>query len=103
MGSSTTTVFVDNLASSEALATKKANAKVLLSPSLSAVEKDGGPPTVAIDNQQVNWIASNSDVYAFFTALLSEHPDIDGGLFDAAAELFGLEADGEDAQADLGS
>jgi hypothetical protein len=59
--------------------------------------------TAAIDNQQVNWIASDSDVYAFFTALLSEHADIDDGLFDAAAELFGLKPDDQDEQANLDS
>lgn len=53
--------------------------------------------TAAIDDQQVNWIASDSFAYASFTALLSEHTDIDDGLFDAAAELFGLKPDDEDA------
>ncbi|KVZ09031.1 hypothetical protein WL80_01290 [Burkholderia ubonensis] len=47
----------------------------------------------AIDNSQIRWIASDSDVYAFFTALLSEHTDIDAGLFDAAVEIFGKSSD----------
>lgn len=50
----------------------------------------------AIGNNQISWIASDSDVYAFFTALLGEHPDVDAGLTDAAAELFGLKPDDED-------
>lgn len=49
--------------------------------------------TAAIDNNQIHWIASDSDVYAFFTALLSEHTGIDPGLFEAAAEVFGKSSD----------
>ena len=52
--------------------------------------------TAAIDNSQIRWIASDDDVYAFFTAVLSEHTDIDSGLFDAAAELFGKTSDEEE-------
>ncbi|WP_454826649.1 PIN domain-containing protein [Paraburkholderia xenovorans] len=47
----------------------------------------------AIDNSQIRWIASDDDVYAFFSALLSEHPDIDAGLFEAAEEVFGKPTD----------
>jgi hypothetical protein len=49
-------------------------------------------------NQQISWIASDSDVYAFFTALMSEHPNIDGGLYEAAAKLFGQHSDNDDEQ-----
>ncbi|WP_316679564.1 PIN domain-containing protein [Ralstonia chuxiongensis] len=47
----------------------------------------------AIDNSQIRWIASDEDVYAFFTALLSEHADIDAGLFEAVEEVFGKSSD----------
>ncbi len=47
----------------------------------------------AIDNSQIRWIASDDDVYAFFSALLSEHTDIDAGLFEAAEEVFGKPSD----------
>lgn len=50
----------------------------------------------AINNSQISWVASDSDVYAFFTALLNEHTDVASGLSDAAAEVFGLMPDDED-------
>jgi hypothetical protein len=52
--------------------------------------------TAAIDNSQINLIASDDDVYAFFSGLLVEHLHIDGGLWDAAAEVFGLASDPSD-------
>jgi len=50
----------------------------------------------AIDNSQIALIASDDDVYAFFSALLEEHLDIDAGLWNAAAEVFGLSTDDSD-------
>jgi hypothetical protein len=50
----------------------------------------------ALTNNQISWIASDSDVFAFFTAVLGEHPDVDAGLAETAAELFGLIPDEED-------
>ncbi|MFP3609264.1 PIN domain-containing protein [Paraburkholderia sp. SIMBA_050] len=45
--------------------------------------------TAAIDNTQIRWIASDSDVYAFYITLLVDHlNDVDAGLHDAAAEIF---------------
>lgn len=52
--------------------------------------------TAALDNSQIGWIASDSDVYAFFTGLLSEHHDLDVDLTLQVAELFGLLQDDED-------
>jgi hypothetical protein len=52
--------------------------------------------TAALKNNQISWIASDSDVFAFFTALLNEHHDVEAGLAEAAAELFGLIPDEED-------
>ncbi|MDP9155346.1 MAG: PIN domain-containing protein [Pseudomonadota bacterium] len=50
----------------------------------------------AIDNKQINWIASDSDVYAFYTALLLEHVNkVDHGLHDVVAELFGTATENE--------
>lgn len=43
----------------------------------------------AVDNNQIQWIASDDDVYAFFSALLSEYTDIEAKLFNAAVEIFG--------------
>jgi hypothetical protein len=44
----------------------------------------------AINNNQISWIASDSDIYAFFSALLNEHTDVDPNLSVAAAEVFGM-------------
>lgn len=44
----------------------------------------------AVDNDQIRWIASDSDVYAFFAAMLTEHSDIDADLFEEAVDVFGL-------------
>jgi predicted nucleic acid-binding protein len=52
--------------------------------------------SAALANNQISWIASDSDVFAFFTAVLGEHPDVDAGLAETAAELFGLIPDVED-------
>ena len=52
--------------------------------------------TAAVSNNQVSWIASDSDVFAFFTALLSEHPDLNHELADKAAGVFGFKPDDED-------
>lgn len=52
--------------------------------------------TAALNNNQIAWIASDSDVFAFFTALLNEHYDIKPELSLAVAELFGLTRDDED-------
>ncbi len=43
----------------------------------------------ALENNQIWWIASDSDVYAFFSALLHEHADIDAELLAEATEVFG--------------
>lgn len=45
----------------------------------------------AVNNDQVRWIATDSDVYSFFAKLLLEHPNVDSDLFRDAAYLFGLE------------
>lgn len=45
----------------------------------------------AVNNEQVRWIATDSDVYTFFAKLLLEHPNIDPDLFRSAAYIFGLE------------
>lgn len=50
----------------------------------------------AINNNQISWIASDSDVYAFFSALLNEHMEVDPELSLAAADVFGLKPDDED-------
>lgn len=50
----------------------------------------------AVDNRQIGWIASDSDVYAFFTALLGEHPNLGHALVLEVAEVFGLLPDEED-------
>ena len=50
----------------------------------------------AISNEQVRWIASDSDVYSFFTKLILAHMDMDQALFIGAAEVFGLGPDAED-------
>lgn len=50
----------------------------------------------ALDNSQIGWIASDSDVYAFFTGLLNDHHDLDVDLAIQVAELFGLLPDDED-------
>lgn len=44
----------------------------------------------AVNNEQIRWIATDSDVYAFFSTLLTEHSDIDTDLFEEAADVFGL-------------
>lgn len=43
----------------------------------------------AFENNQIAWIASDDDVFAFFTSLLSEHQDIDAKLHEAALGVFG--------------
>ena len=50
----------------------------------------------AINNDQVRWIATDSDVYSFFTMLILDHMDMDPALFDQAADVFGLGPDDED-------
>nr|WP_315212595.1 PIN domain-containing protein [uncultured Duganella sp.] len=49
----------------------------------------------AVDNAQIRWIASDSDVYAFFASLLTEHSDINDELFEAAVDVFGLRPEPE--------
>jgi hypothetical protein len=50
----------------------------------------------AINNAQVRWIATDSDVYSFFTTLILGHMDMDPALFVKAAEVFGFGPDAED-------
>lgn len=50
----------------------------------------------AVDNAQIRWIATDSDVYAFFASLLTEHSDIDADLFEEAVDVFGLRPEPED-------
>ena len=50
----------------------------------------------AVDNNQIKWIATDSDVYSFFGSLLIEHSDIPGDLFDEAVKVFGLSSEPED-------
>lgn len=50
----------------------------------------------ALSNNQIGWIATDPDVYYFFTALMLDHMDMDPALFDVAAEVFGLGPDDED-------
>lgn len=50
----------------------------------------------ALVNSQIGWIASDSDVYAFFTGLLSEHHNLGADLTREVAELFGLSHGDED-------
>lgn len=50
----------------------------------------------AVDNAQIRWIATDSDVFAFFSSLLTEHSDIDDDLFEAAVDVFGLRPEPED-------
>ena len=54
----------------------------------------------AINNNQISWIASDSDVFSFFTAILSEHPCIRAELIDEASSVFGLKPDDEDQDPD---
>lgn len=54
----------------------------------------------AVDNQQVRWIATDSDVYAFFATLLTQHSDIDKALFERAVKVFGLEPEPEPESSD---
>ncbi|MBD8631436.1 DUF4935 domain-containing protein [Oxalobacteraceae sp. CFBP 8755] len=44
----------------------------------------------AVSNDQVRWVATDSDIYSFFSRLLLEHPLIDSSLFREAVDLFGL-------------
>lgn len=53
--------------------------------------------TAAVDNNQISWIASDSDVYSFFKALLTDHPDLSEKLVAQAISLFGLAPTDEDA------
>lgn len=55
----------------------------------------------AVDNAQIRWIATDSDVYAFFAALLTEHSDIDVDLFEEAVDVFGLRPEPEDPFDDI--
>jgi len=50
----------------------------------------------AVDNEQIRWIATDSDVYGFFASLLTEHSDIDNDLFEAAVDVFGLRPEPSD-------
>jgi hypothetical protein len=50
----------------------------------------------AVDNDQIRWIATDSDVYAFFVSVLTEHSDIDADLFEAAVDVFGLRPEPDD-------
>lgn len=54
----------------------------------------------AVDNAQIRWIATDSDVFAFFATLLTEHSDIDAGLFEEAVDVFGLRPEPEDPNGD---
>lgn len=51
----------------------------------------------AVENDQIRWIASDSDVYAFFAAILTEHSNIDADLFEEAVEVFGLQSTPDDS------
>ncbi len=52
----------------------------------------------ALDNQQINWIISDTDVNSFFVKLLNDHfVAAEGGLVDAMIDLLGLKADDEAA------
>lgn len=49
-----------------------------------------------LENQQINWIISDTDVNSFFVQVLNEHlVTAEGGLVDAMIELLGLKADDE--------
>jgi hypothetical protein len=50
----------------------------------------------AVVNDQIRWIATDSDVYAFFASLLTEHSDIDNDLFEEAVDVFGLRPEPSD-------
>jgi hypothetical protein len=47
----------------------------------------------AVNNVQIRWIATDSDVYAFFASVLTDHSDIDAELFEEAVDVFGLRPD----------
>jgi len=50
----------------------------------------------AVSNDQICWIATDSDVYSFFVSLITEHSFIDADLLDAAIDAFGLRPEPED-------
>lgn len=50
----------------------------------------------AVNNDQIRWIATDSDVYAFFVSVLTEHSDIDSDLFEQAVDVFGLRPEPDD-------
>lgn len=54
----------------------------------------------AVNNAQIRWIATDSDVYAFFVSVLTEHSDIDADLFEEAVDVFGLRPEPDDPLAD---
>jgi len=45
----------------------------------------------AVKNEQISWIATDSDVYSFFATLLTDYPTIESRLFYEAVDVFGLE------------
>nr|WP_315249691.1 PIN domain-containing protein [uncultured Duganella sp.] len=55
----------------------------------------------AVDNDQIRWIATDSDVYGFFASLLTEHSDIDNDLFEQAVDVFGLRPEPSDPFDDI--
>ncbi len=50
----------------------------------------------AVANKQIKWIATDSDVYAFFASLITDHADINADLFEEAVDVFGLRPDPEE-------
>ncbi|GJH34213.1 DUF4935 domain-containing protein [Paraburkholderia hospita] len=51
----------------------------------------------AFDNNQINWIITDSDVYDFYVKLLNDHfLTVDGGLVDAVIDLLDLAPDVEE-------
>lgn len=70
----------------------------LLMPFRSALRRSDAERLIraAVDNAQIRWIATDSDVYAFFAPILTEHSDIDADLFDEAIDVFGLRSEPDD-------
>jgi hypothetical protein len=50
----------------------------------------------AVNNDQVKWIATDSDVYTFFVSLFTEYSDIRPDLFEMAVDVFGLRPEPND-------
>jgi hypothetical protein len=55
----------------------------------------------AVNNVQIKWIATDSDVYAFYSSLLTEHSDIREDLFEEAIDVFGLRPEPDDTYDDI--